>query len=200
MAVVIPREGYLQVASMSAKGRDAEIRARGIEAFRADVADLAPDLADRVDALESMDDVKFLDVRLDRLRRWHVDGLLCIGDAAHAMSPIGGVGINLAVQDAVATATLLAGPLLRGGSRRRPRPRAPPPPAADDRGADAPAPHAPGDRDAGPRGTDGGPAADRAAHRRGVPARDGVPAYLIGVGLRPERAPDFARRSPVTAA
>ena len=123
MAVVIPREGYLQIASMSAKGRDAEIRARGIEAFRADVADLAPDLADRVDALESMDDVKFLDVRLDRLRRWHVDGLLCIGDAAHAMSPIGGVGINLAVQDAVATATLLAGPLLR--AREEPRAAAP---------------------------------------------------------------------------
>src|SRR3712207_7614207 len=69
---------------------------------------------DRVDALRSMDDVKHLDVRVDRLERWHVDGLLCIGDAAHAMSPVGGVGINLAVQDAVAAATLLAAPLQHG--------------------------------------------------------------------------------------
>src|SRR3712207_9014710 len=69
---------------------------------------------DRVGALRSMDDVKHLDVRVDRLERWHVDGLLCIGDAAHAMSPVGGVGINLAVQDAVAAATLLAAPLRTG--------------------------------------------------------------------------------------
>lgn len=80
-------------------------------AFRADIAELIPWLADRVNTIAAMDDVKFLDVRLNRLRRWHADGLLCIGDAAHAMSPIGGVGINLAVQDAVATATLLARPL-----------------------------------------------------------------------------------------
>jgi len=87
---------------------------RGIERFRQDIAELIPSLADRVDALKSMDDVKHLDVRLNRLNRWHVDGLLCIGDAAHAMSPVGGVGINLAVQDAVAAATLLAEPLRRG--------------------------------------------------------------------------------------
>lgn len=77
----------------------------------ADVGDVA--------ALTSMDDVKHLDVRVNRLRRWHREGLLCIGDAAHAMSPVGGVGINLAVQDAVAAAAVLAGPLLRGGVRGR---------------------------------------------------------------------------------
>ena len=116
-----------------------------------------------------MDDVKYLDVRLDRLRRWHVDGLLCIGDAAHAMSPIGGVGINLAVQDAVATATLLAAPLpARGRPVTGPTSTgAPPPPAADDRRADAPAVHAPRDGRARPRGTAAGPPGSCAASPRG---------------------------------
>ncbi|MCW2837907.1 MAG: hypothetical protein JWQ15_2021, partial [Marmoricola sp.] len=113
-AVVIPRTDFLQIAYIAQKGTDSALRARGIESFRRDVAELMPDLAGRVDTLRSMDDVKHLDVRLNRLHRWHVDGLLCIGDAAHAMSPVGGVGINLAVQDAVAAATLLAEPLLRG--------------------------------------------------------------------------------------
>src|SRR3712207_3755587 len=113
-AVVIPRETFLQVAYIGRKGTDAQLRARGIEAFRQDVAELIPEFRDRVDALRTMDDVKHLDVRVDRLRQWHVDGLLCIGDAAHAMSPVGGVGINLAVQDAVAAATLLAEPLQNG--------------------------------------------------------------------------------------
>ncbi len=84
------------------------------EAFRANVTEVCPEFADRVHELETMDDVKFLDVRLNLLHQWHIDGLLCIGDAAHAMSPVGGVGINLAVQDAVAAATLLAQPLRRG--------------------------------------------------------------------------------------
>jgi hypothetical protein len=102
---------------MAAKGTDPQLRASGIDRFRQDIAELIPWCADRIGALHSMDDVKHLDVRLNRLDGWHVDGLLCIGDAAHAMSPIGGVGINLAVQDAVAAASLLADPL------RRPRPR-----------------------------------------------------------------------------
>ncbi len=100
---VIPREGYDQIAYLGAKGTDAELRARGIEAFRDDVNALLPDATDAVATLTSMDDIKHLDVHVNRLRRWHVDGLLCIGDAAHAMSPLGGVGINLAVQDAVAS-------------------------------------------------------------------------------------------------
>jgi 2-polyprenyl-6-methoxyphenol hydroxylase-like FAD-dependent oxidoreductase len=85
-----------------------------VERFRERIAALRPDLADRIDEIRSLDDLHWLDVRLDRLRRWYVDGLLCIGDAAHAMSPAGGVGINLAVQDAVAAAARLAPALLRG--------------------------------------------------------------------------------------
>ena len=105
------REDYYQLAYLIPKGSDARRRAEGVEAFRARVAALRPDLADRVEAIASMDDVFVLDVRLDRLRRWYTDGLLCLGDAAHAMSPVGGVGINLAIQDAVAAARLLAAPL-----------------------------------------------------------------------------------------
>ncbi|MDQ2881823.1 MAG: FAD-dependent oxidoreductase [Actinomycetota bacterium] len=111
-AVPLPRPGYFQIAYLAPKGAD--LRREGIEAFRANVTEVCPEFADRVGELESMDDVKFLDVRLSLLSEWHIDGLLCIGDAAHAMSPVGGVGINLAVQDAVAAATLLAEPLRRG--------------------------------------------------------------------------------------
>jgi len=109
--LALTREDYYQLAYAIPKGSDARRRAQGVEAFRARVAALRPDLADRVEAITSMDDVFMLDVRLDRLRRWYTDGLLCIGDAAHAMSPAGGVGINLAIQDAVAAAGLLAAPL-----------------------------------------------------------------------------------------
>jgi len=116
-ALVIPRRGYLQIAYVARKGLDGTLRRSGVESFRRDITELMPEMADRVHAITSMDEVKHLDVRVNRLRRWHVDGLLCIGDAAHAMSPVGGVGINLAVQDAVAAATLLAAPLRRGGVR-----------------------------------------------------------------------------------
>jgi 2-polyprenyl-6-methoxyphenol hydroxylase-like FAD-dependent oxidoreductase len=194
--VVIPRRGYFQIAYIGPKGTDAQLRARGIEAFRRDVAELVPEAADSVDTLASMDDVKHLDVRVNRLRRWHTDGLLCIGDAAHAMSPLGGVGINLAVQDAVAAATLLAEPLRR---------------------------HRVNDRDLAavrrrrvlPTATT--QALQRVLHRRVLdpilrgadPTETGapllglvrrlpwlsvVPAYVVGVGIRPEHAPAFAKR------
>jgi len=101
------RDTYWQCAYVIAKGEIDAIRARGIESFRAEVAAAAPFLADRVDRLGSWDEVKLLSVTVDRLERWWKPGLLCIGDAAHAMSPVGGVGINLAVQDAVATARIL---------------------------------------------------------------------------------------------
>jgi 2-polyprenyl-6-methoxyphenol hydroxylase-like FAD-dependent oxidoreductase len=199
-AIVIPRENFLQIAYIGKKGTDAQLRARGIESFRRDIAELMPELTDRVGALESMDDVKHLDVRLNRLNRWHVDGLLCIGDAAHAMSPVGGVGINLAVQDAVAAATLLAEPLRTGAvtpallaavrSRRllptilvqalqRALHRALVAPIVEGRRM--------------------GPPKPVLAFLRRVPRASFVPAYLIGVGLRPEHAPPFARR-PATPA
>ncbi|OIH97521.1 FAD-dependent oxidoreductase [Curtobacterium sp. MCBA15_001] len=113
-----PRPDYHQVAYFAPKGSDAALRAEGIAAFRARIARVRPSFADRMDSLASMDDVHVLDVRTDRLRRWWRPGLLCIGDAAHAMSPAGGVGINLAVQDAVATAAILA-PAITGGVRGR---------------------------------------------------------------------------------
>ncbi|TWF75415.1 2-polyprenyl-6-methoxyphenol hydroxylase-like FAD-dependent oxidoreductase [Pseudonocardia hierapolitana] len=194
--LVIPREGFLQLAYFAAKGSDARLRERGVEWFRHEIATAVPWLADRVGELTSMDDVKHLDIRLNRLNRWHVDGLLCIGDAAHAMSPIGGVGINLAVQDAVAAATLLAEPLRRGDvgaaalariRRRRLVPtiavqtlqqilhRAVLKPIID------------GERQ--------GPPKPVVALLKAIPAASFVPAYLIGVGLRPEHAPAFARRA-----
>ena len=112
--VAIDRGDYFQCAYVIPKGRDAELRARGIGELHRGVASLVPWLGDRVDAVTSFDDVKLLDVQLNRLPRWYVDGMLLIGDAAHAMSPVGGVGINLAVADAVAAARILAGPLRSG--------------------------------------------------------------------------------------
>jgi 2-polyprenyl-6-methoxyphenol hydroxylase-like FAD-dependent oxidoreductase len=194
-AVVIPRVDFLQIAYVGRKGTDPQLRARGIESFRRDVAELMPETADRLDELRSMDDVKHLDVRLNRLTRWHVDGLLCIGDAAHAMSPVGGVGINLAVQDAVAAARLLAEPLRHGevtrqllGLVRRRRGlatalvqglqrvlhRAVVVPILEGRRA--------------------GPPRPILGLVRRVPRVTTATAYLIGVGPRPEHAPAFAAR------
>jgi 2-polyprenyl-6-methoxyphenol hydroxylase-like FAD-dependent oxidoreductase len=113
--VAINRNDYYQCAFVIRKGGYNELRARGLEAFQQQVAALAPFLADRVDELKDWDQVKLLTVAVDRLEQWYRPGLLCIGDAAHAMSPVGGVGINLAIQDAVATANILAAPL-RGGA------------------------------------------------------------------------------------
>ena len=112
--VQLNRGDYWQCAYVVPKGAADEIRARGIAAFRDDVARAVPDLADVVPTLESFDQVKLLSVSLDRLERWSRPGLLAIGDAAHAMSPVGGVGINLAIQDAVAAANILAGPMAKG--------------------------------------------------------------------------------------
>jgi 2-polyprenyl-6-methoxyphenol hydroxylase-like FAD-dependent oxidoreductase len=111
---LIDRGDYWQCAFVFAKGDAERVRARGIEAFRAEVAERAPMLAEDIAVLASFDDVKLLTVSLDRLETWHRPGLLVIGDAAHAMSPVGGIGINVAVQDAVAAANILAGPLARG--------------------------------------------------------------------------------------
>ena len=111
---LLDREDYWQIAYVIPKGSADEIRKRGIALFREDIVALVPFLRDRVDELRDWDDIKLLTVAVDRLRRWSRPGLLCIGDAAHAMSPIGGVGINLAVQDAVATANILGARLREG--------------------------------------------------------------------------------------
>ena len=111
MIVTIDRTDYWQCAYVIGKGGIERVHAAGLEAFKAAVADGAHFLSDRVDELKSFDDIKLLSVSVDRLTAWSKPGLLCIGDAAHAMSPVGGVGINLAIQDAVATANLLAAKL-----------------------------------------------------------------------------------------
>ena len=191
--IMIPREGYFQIAYLIPKGSDAELRARGLDAFHRELAELIPESSP--EAVTSWDDVKVLDVRLDRLRRWHGDGVLCIGDAAHAMSPVGGVGINLAIADAVAAAGILAQPLrtktltskdLAAVRRRRIVP------------------------------TVATQSVQRVLHRflhgavlqgeaarppaavlkvvERVPQLTAIPAYVIGVGLMPQHAPDFARR------
>jgi 2-polyprenyl-6-methoxyphenol hydroxylase-like FAD-dependent oxidoreductase len=110
--VMIDREDYWQCGFVIPKGGADEIRKQGIEKFREDIASLEPFLRDRVNELRDWDDVSLLTVKVDRLRRWWRPGLLCIGDAAHAMSPVGGVGINLAIQDAVAAANILASKLV----------------------------------------------------------------------------------------
>jgi 2-polyprenyl-6-methoxyphenol hydroxylase-like FAD-dependent oxidoreductase len=114
--VCINRGGYWQMAYVIPSGQFGAVKAAGLNTLQSNVVELFPQLADRVPQLDSWDDIYFLQVRVDHLRRWYLPGLLCIGDAAHAMSPAGGVGINLAVQDAVATANILAASLARGQS------------------------------------------------------------------------------------
>jgi 2-polyprenyl-6-methoxyphenol hydroxylase-like FAD-dependent oxidoreductase len=112
--VMLDRGTYWQCGFVIAKGSYDGIRAKGLSALRDEIAALAPVAAERVSELTDWDDVKLLTVQVDRLRQWCRPGLLCIGDAAHAMSPIGGIGINLAIQDAVATSNLLTADLLSG--------------------------------------------------------------------------------------
>jgi 2-polyprenyl-6-methoxyphenol hydroxylase-like FAD-dependent oxidoreductase len=197
--VMLDRKDYWQCATLIRKGSDAEQRTRSVSTMVESIAEVAPWLADRVDAVKSWDDVKLLDVRVDRLSRWYQEGLLLIGDAAHAMSPVGGVGINLAVQDAVATARLLAKPLLAGtvgtrdlakvqrrrllptlviqGGQRFLHARVLRPALAGEieiaRATKLPLP---------------------VRVMRRFPWFRRIPAYVVGRGLRPEHAPDFARR------
>jgi len=193
LVVMIPREGYFQIAFLIPKGSDAALRARGLEVFREEIAALVPEA--ETSHLMSWDDVKLLDVKLNRLTRGVADGLLCIGDAAHAMSPMGGVGINLAVQDAVGAATLLAEPLRRRGVtdadlaavRRRRLPATVVTQAiqrAMHRALVVPV----------FGGADGKPPAAFVTLLRKLPWVTAIPARVIGVGVRPERAPEWARR------
>ena len=112
--VMIDRGDYWQCAYVIPKGGFDEVRRKGLDAFRRSLVEINPALGDRVQEIASWDDIKLLTVVIDRLKRWYRDGLLCIGDAAHAMSPVGGIGINVAIQDAVAAGNIL-GPALRKG-------------------------------------------------------------------------------------
>ncbi len=195
LLLMINRGDYFQLAYFLRKGTDGQLRAEGVERFRERVVRLAPELADRTDSIESMDQVKMLDVRLNRLRRWHTDGLLLIGDAAHAMSPVGGVGINVAVQDAVATATLLAEPLRQHRVRpadlakvRRRRWF----PTAVTQGLQRVLqrlviePVLSGKRTSFPTAP--------LFLTEHFPFLRAVPGYIVAIGPRPEHAPEFARR------
>ena len=113
MMVMLNRGDYWQCGYLIRKGEFENIKARGVQQFREDVMSVAPFVAGRVNELSDWEPIRLLTVRIDRLLKWYRPGLLCIGDAAHAMSPIGGVGINLAVQDAVATANILSDRLAR---------------------------------------------------------------------------------------
>lgn len=201
--ILIPREGYFQAGALVPKGGAATLRAGSLDAFRDRIVEVVPE-ADP-NSIASWDDIKTLDVKLNRLSRWHRPGVLCIGDAAHAMSPVGGVGINLAIADAVATARILATPLHTGAV------------TSDDlarvqKRRELPTKAIQGLQRVLHRGlgrilagkTPPGPS-DRAARVLGAVLSQLtrltsiLPAYVIGVGLRPERAPEFARRSGPSA-
>jgi 2-polyprenyl-6-methoxyphenol hydroxylase-like FAD-dependent oxidoreductase len=221
--IMIDRGDYWQCGYLIRKGTDTERRADGIAAFRARLADLLPWLAGRVDELGSFAEVKLLDVRVERLRRWYADGLLLIGDAAHAMSPVGGVGINLAVADAAAAARILAPalrtsgrapiPVLRRVQRRRSWPTTLL--QAMQRQlhrqlltvlAAEPTDRRPIERQQGAArvGVDPSGVAPTASLpfamqiMRRVPALQVVPAWLTAIGPLPEHAPWWARRAPVS--
>ncbi len=203
--VLIDRGDYFQCAYLIRKGSDAVLRAEGIETFRHRAAAMIPWLGDRMGAVQQWSDVALLDVHLDRLHRWSADGLLCLGDAAHAMSPVGGVGINLAIQDAVAAARLLAGPLRQGTLTRRDLDRVQLrrwAPAAVTQAAQRaiharllrPVLHNPMLNNDAPTVAAGSdrPALPIRLLRR-FPLLQAVPATAVGIGLLPEHAPAFAR-------
>ncbi|GAA5159250.1 FAD-dependent oxidoreductase [Pseudonocardia eucalypti] len=200
VAIMLDRGDYWQCAYLIRKGSDARLRAAGIQALRDEFAQLEPWTADRLDTIETWDDVKLLNVSLNRVKNWARDGLLLIGDAAHAMSPVGGVGINLAVADAVAAARLLAEPLRAGRVRlddlRKVQRRRWLPTVLIQTGqrlahrfvlgralsvalADQPRPSRL-------------PLPFRLLER--FPVLGTVPGYLVAIGPLPEHAPDWARR------
>ncbi|HEX4246419.1 MAG TPA: FAD-dependent oxidoreductase [Pseudonocardia sp.] len=203
LVVMLDRGDYWQVAYLIRKGADRDLRGAGIQGLRDEISGLLPWTSDRLDAVRGWDDVKLLDVKVDRMRRWWAEGMLLIGDAAHAMSPVGGVGINLAVADAVATARLLAEPLRSGEpitpamlkrvQRRRSWPTAliqggqrlahklvlGPQLAADPAGR--------------PKPTEL-PRTMRILGRH--PLLQAIPGSLVAIGPLPEHAPKWARRRP----
>lgn len=196
VAVTMDRGTYFQTSYLIGKGRDAELRAHDIQWLRDRLGALF-DWDDEVTgAIASWDDVKLLEVTFGRLRRWYRDGLLCIGDAAHTMSPVGGVGVNLALQDAVAAARILAGPLRRGtagpADLARVQKRRQLPMAVVQRSQMAEHTMI-SSALAGTLDGDRLPVPVRLLHR--VPPLRTLTGYLGGIGIRPERAPAFARVS-----
>jgi 2-polyprenyl-6-methoxyphenol hydroxylase-like FAD-dependent oxidoreductase len=197
LLIMIDRGDYFQIGMVIRKGSLATLRDHGIEALQQRMRDALPWLGDRVDLLRSFDDIRLLNVVLSRLPRWYRDGLLCIGDAAHAMSPVGGVGINLAVQDAVAAGRLLA-PSLRAGRvatatlRAVQRRRWLPTVLTQDfqRVAHRVVIATRVEEDDVPRPTSA-PAPLRLMQR--FPLLQAIPGYLLSIGVLPEHAPDFAR-------
>jgi 2-polyprenyl-6-methoxyphenol hydroxylase-like FAD-dependent oxidoreductase len=194
----IDRGEYFQLAVVIKKGSIDVLRERGIELFRQRLHDGLPWLEDRIELLESFDDIRLLNVMLSRLRRWCRDSLLCIGDAAHAMSPVGGVGINLAVQDAVVAGRILAEPLLAGrvliASLRKVQRRWLPTvlTQAIQRLAHRVVIQASiAEDEVEPRPTTA-PALLRLMQR--FPVLQAIPGDFLGIGLLPEHAPDFARK------
>ncbi|NBE54233.1 FAD-dependent oxidoreductase [Streptomyces boluensis] len=196
VAVTMDRGDWFQTSYLIKKGTDAELRRQDVSVLRERLGLLFGWGAETTAAIASWDDVKMLDVTMGRLPRWYTDGLLCIGDAAHTMSPVGGVGVNLAVQDAVATARLLAGPLLHGRVQEadlaRVQKRRALPMAVTQKSQLA-------EHDLLIR-----PALDGTLDRVPLPMRltrrfpllQGIGAYVGGMGVRPEHAPQFARRAP----
>jgi 2-polyprenyl-6-methoxyphenol hydroxylase-like FAD-dependent oxidoreductase len=204
LLIMIDRGDYYQIGLVIRKGSIATLRDHGIAAFRQRLTDVVPWLGDRVELLESFDDIRLLNVVLSRLTRWYRDGVLCIGDAAHAMSPVGGVGINLAVQDAVAAGRILAQSLrigrvatssLRAVQCRRWLP------TALTQGFQRVAHRlvvvaSIAENDAGSPPTTA-PTLLRLMQR--WPLLQTIPGYFLGIGLLPEHAPEFARPRSVAA-
>ena len=200
LMIMIDRGDYFQIGFVIRKGSIAALRDQGIAAFQQRLRDTVPWLGDRVEILESFDDIRLLNVVLSRLSRWYRDGLLCIGDAAHAMSPAGGVGINLAVQDAVAAGRIVA-PSLRTGTVSMSRLRAVQwrrwlptvlTQAFQRLAHRVVIETSIADYEGEPRPTSA-PAPLRLMQR--FPVLQAIPGYLLGIGPLPEHAPDFARRA-----
>ncbi|WP_432095221.1 FAD-dependent oxidoreductase [Streptomyces sp. bgisy100] len=194
-AVTVDRGDYYQASYLIRKGQDAQLRKNDIDWLRQRLGALFGWDHHATNAIRSWDDVKLLEVTVGRLRRWYTDGLLCIGDAAHTMSPVGGVGVNLAVQDAVAAARILADPLRRGTvgvrdlarvQRRRHWPMALTQKSQAGEHEMLLRPALDGTLDG-----DRLPVPMRLVRR--VPALRTVIGYFGGIGVRPEHAPDFAR-------